>query len=634
MPTLYPSAIVSQSGLYGSLAALADDPADPDASWMTVSDPHVGSTWYVRPTGTGTNGDGTSYATAWRGYAAIQWVNLQPGDTLYVAGTHYYSGIRVGASGSSGSPIVIASCETAYGASTDDPGVIWAGQRYAPTFTDLGDGLWSTARAGNITSNLMVEQHGSTIRVLKVVTSTPLNDGEFWDNSGTLYVNSSVRPDYLYYTIVTNPLCALHINEKSYITVKGLGLYMSANSPNSAAGALTIAPQTMTNAPHHIVIEDCSIGRSGNAYGVQTNAKADNTQDSTDITLRNCVIFDCRAGMYHEAGQGDRFTIDGCEFYRHANYPWSNVSDEGAINVQSGVDNFTITDNHIHDWKGHGINLYLGSSIGTWTMNDCLIDNNVIAIDASDPTRYNGGIWMNGTNSHTFTERWAGCEITNNQISGAGNPSASASILHYQNAIRVKSDRPTSAGDIPVITGNTITDCFIGLYLRNSGLPEYNIGNIIAGSSTVVVLSDAPHPFVAGDSVTLAGIAAPFNSVNGNRSITLVDGDQITISFDTSGVGGSYVPAADTMKYASGTDGQLSMLEHCGTYTGNTISDPKTGGYFVYGENGSTYADLDMDQNAYSGTGKWKWDGGTDSTTFAAWKEAADPRDANSTYEA
>jgi hypothetical protein len=191
-----------------------------------------------------------------------------------------------------------------------------------------------------------------------------------------------------------------------------------------------------------------------------------------------------------------------------------------------------------------------------------------------------------------------------------------------------------AAGDIPVITGNTITDCFIGLYLRNSGLPEYNIGNIIAGSSTVVVLSDTPHPFVAGDSVTLAGIAAPFNSVNGNRSITLVDGDQITISFDTSGVGGSYVPAADTMKYASGTDGQLSMLEHCGTYTGNTISDPKTGGYFVYGENGTTYADLDMDQNAYSGTGKWKWDGGTDSTTFAAWKEAADPRDAASTYEA
>jgi hypothetical protein len=45
MPTLLPSAIVSQSGLYGSLAALADDPADPDELWMTVTDPDPGTGW-------------------------------------------------------------------------------------------------------------------------------------------------------------------------------------------------------------------------------------------------------------------------------------------------------------------------------------------------------------------------------------------------------------------------------------------------------------------------------------------------------------------------------------------------------------------------------------------------------------
>jgi hypothetical protein len=38
MPTLLPSAIVSQSGLYGSVAALADDPADPDGVWLTVTE--------------------------------------------------------------------------------------------------------------------------------------------------------------------------------------------------------------------------------------------------------------------------------------------------------------------------------------------------------------------------------------------------------------------------------------------------------------------------------------------------------------------------------------------------------------------------------------------------------------------
>ena len=36
-PYLLPDSIIAAGGLYGSLAALADDPAAPDGSWMTVT---------------------------------------------------------------------------------------------------------------------------------------------------------------------------------------------------------------------------------------------------------------------------------------------------------------------------------------------------------------------------------------------------------------------------------------------------------------------------------------------------------------------------------------------------------------------------------------------------------------------
>jgi hypothetical protein len=62
MPTLLPSAIVSQSGLYGSLAALADDPGDPDELWMTVT-PQSGITQLFP--------SGPAYATGAETRAAI-----------------------------------------------------------------------------------------------------------------------------------------------------------------------------------------------------------------------------------------------------------------------------------------------------------------------------------------------------------------------------------------------------------------------------------------------------------------------------------------------------------------------------------------------------------------------------------
>lgn len=91
-----------------------------DDTWETSYDSISTSTvnsWYVRPS-SGNYGveDGTSYSTAWSGFSAIVWSSIQPGDTLYVAGTHTES-LNVAASGVSGSPIIISSY-------TSDPGII------------------------------------------------------------------------------------------------------------------------------------------------------------------------------------------------------------------------------------------------------------------------------------------------------------------------------------------------------------------------------------------------------------------------------------------------------------------------------------------------------------------------------
>jgi hypothetical protein len=82
--TLPPTSIVAAVGLTTTLANIQDDPASPDANWLLT---YAGTPWYVRPAGT-TYGsaNGTSYADAWAGFAAIQWASVQPGDTVYVAG--------------------------------------------------------------------------------------------------------------------------------------------------------------------------------------------------------------------------------------------------------------------------------------------------------------------------------------------------------------------------------------------------------------------------------------------------------------------------------------------------------------------------------------------------------------------
>jgi hypothetical protein len=61
--------------------------------------------WYVRPSGG--SGSGTSWTTAWNGINGINWGSVSAGDTVWVAGGTYTSGLSPAKSGTSGARVYV-----------------------------------------------------------------------------------------------------------------------------------------------------------------------------------------------------------------------------------------------------------------------------------------------------------------------------------------------------------------------------------------------------------------------------------------------------------------------------------------------------------------------------------------------
>jgi hypothetical protein len=76
--------------------------------------------WYVRPSAHGAN-NGADWNNAWS-ISSIRWSNVQPGDTIWLAGGTYSSEMIVGASGTSTAPINIWRATSNDKAVTSSPG--------------------------------------------------------------------------------------------------------------------------------------------------------------------------------------------------------------------------------------------------------------------------------------------------------------------------------------------------------------------------------------------------------------------------------------------------------------------------------------------------------------------------------
>lgn len=76
--------------------------------------------WYVRPNSTGAN-SGADWNNAWSAFS-INWSRVSAGDTVWLAGGSYSSGLNVSASGAAGRPISVYRATTSDGAATSSPG--------------------------------------------------------------------------------------------------------------------------------------------------------------------------------------------------------------------------------------------------------------------------------------------------------------------------------------------------------------------------------------------------------------------------------------------------------------------------------------------------------------------------------
>lgn len=154
-----------------------------------------GRSWYVRPSG-GSYGaeNGTSYADAWDGFANIVWASIQPGDTLWVAGSHTQL-LTIGASGISTKYIYIKSLIA-------DPATIsGSGSRTmcidatSRTYLEF-DGLTVT---NSTVSNIHLQNGTYVLRNITSTSATGVGAQGFQNETGTIATyydcNSSLNTD-------------------------------------------------------------------------------------------------------------------------------------------------------------------------------------------------------------------------------------------------------------------------------------------------------------------------------------------------------------------------------------------------------------------------------------------------------
>lgn len=292
--------------------------------------------WYVRPytaAGYG-NKDGTTYADAWAGGAAISWGSVSPGDTVWVCGTHgdsvtglnlyTNSQITVGASGTSGSPIYIRGDHETY------PGVIY--NAHARITSVWAYGAWVDSGTNGVYYNripstgtkLMLEDLVIMDRVAQTISSPPA-EGELngfsagdWgldDSNLRIYLkplSGSSDPNDHVYIAGADTTFAIIVDGYDYVTVKNLTIY---------SGGVQVK-----GGSDNVVIDNVTFWWS--SYGVQLFGA------TTNVTVKNSTITQCAEGIY--------LSQSGGGFSDNAIIENNTITDCDGIGVAAGADNHPI----------------------------------------------------------------------------------------------------------------------------------------------------------------------------------------------------------------------------------------------------------------------------------------------------
>ncbi len=286
--------------------------------------------WYVRPSG-GSYGseNGTSYVNAWDGLNNVVWggAGVNPGDTLYICGTHLYKDD----SGSWGKPTNInlvtgsaGNVITIRGDYPGDEGIVWG--HIIPSHESWvyeGSNTYSiTIAITTIGAWVLEDIHDTSYTLLTKKNSIQ----EVKDNPGTYYASSYATGNTLYVhcsdngdptdriALARNGWNFVYPSNASYITITDLkcyGHYRFVFSKGQNCSHLTWRNFTLHISPgydgfgiydgnHYFTWDNCIIEYV--RTGIYTVSNTDNAPSY--CTVRNCIVRECGTSD-HVAPTGD-----------------------------------------------------------------------------------------------------------------------------------------------------------------------------------------------------------------------------------------------------------------------------------------------------------------------------------------
>lgn len=376
---------------------------------LLLTCPAWAATYYVRPFGE-TTGDGTSYASAFNGFAGIVWGEggVVAGDTLYVCGNHtgtvsdgwsnnVHTSMTVGESGSEGLPITIS------GLCRDTSNVLHQGKILGTGYGWIANsakwtgpdefGAYRTNKTGSL-FRVTLEYSPDFSTSVEMVNQTKVPDADWV--AGSVYGDGT----YFYWKpsdgSKNHPLAhagstsAFILSGKSYINIQDLYI---ENIHNTTGGAVEIKA-----ASHNVNV------LRNNIRLIKT-APIYVAGDNDNGSIVDNTIYDSACGMYfvYVAGQAnpERWTISGNHIYDIEAHDRYSYIDAHGIGVQNG-DSFTITENTIHNYAAWGIILYLTGSANTQQVGNNISKNNIYDAESTTGAEHTSyGIQINGTNTAT-----------------------------------------------------------------------------------------------------------------------------------------------------------------------------------------------------------------------------------------
>ena len=309
--------------------------------------------WHVRPAGGNYSAeDGSSYENAWKGLENVIWGSggVEPGDTLYVCGTHIYTspgGVPASlniASGVSGNHITIR------GDCAGDAGIIWgAGYSNKSPWQDQGNGTYYSVDTGS-TNHVKwgVFEDPSDASATLLLPASSVHDCK--DNAGTFYTNGS-RAMYVHRNDGADPTNSVAIGRIGY------RLGTTGDSYLTFRNIMMIAIEeglNFHNSEHDITIDGCTIKwneAAGVSYGAGTNVH--------NMIVNNCTISYCREGILALSGPNGLYNFEWANnTIHHCGYPaeWFPSGDRHCMGTQDSSSGI-VSGNELYACQ-HGLVFY------------------------------------------------------------------------------------------------------------------------------------------------------------------------------------------------------------------------------------------------------------------------------------